>query len=117
MAGAAEQVVGQAGPGLGSPRAGLVADATSAAAALVSGGLLCLGAVAVPAVTTVDPGSGPRGRGGRRQARATDAGGRSVSLPGTGSEGSPPSATTRLSASTCTTFGRSVRASASSTCA
>ncbi|MGZ0199717.1 MFS transporter [Streptomyces sp. RM1] len=49
---AAEQIVGQAGPDIGNMRGGLVADATSGAAALVSGGLLCLGAVAVVGATT-----------------------------------------------------------------
>ena len=52
--GAAEQIVGQAGPDIGNMRGGLVAGATSGAAALVSGGLLCLGAVAVVAATTAD---------------------------------------------------------------
>ncbi|WP_328983088.1 MFS transporter [Streptomyces mirabilis] len=51
---AAEQIVGQAGPDIGNMRGGLVADATSGAAALVSGGLLCLGAVAVVGATTAD---------------------------------------------------------------
>ncbi|MFE4973945.1 MFS transporter [Kitasatospora sp. NPDC056651] len=51
---AAEQIVGQAGPDVGSMRGGLVADATSGAAALVSGGLLCLGAVVVVGATTTD---------------------------------------------------------------
>lgn len=51
---AAEQIVGQAGPDMGNMRGGLVADATSGAAALVSGGLLCLGAVAVVGATTAD---------------------------------------------------------------
>ncbi|MEV0123280.1 MFS transporter [Streptomyces sp. NPDC050703] len=51
---AAEQIVGQAGPDIGNLRGGLVADATSGAAALVSGGLLCLGAVAVVGATTAD---------------------------------------------------------------
>ncbi|MFF9817708.1 MFS transporter [Streptomyces sp. NPDC014006] len=50
--GAAEQIVGQAGPDIGNMRAGLVADATSGTAALVSGGLLCLGAVAMVGATT-----------------------------------------------------------------
>ncbi|WP_433147134.1 MFS transporter [Actinomadura nitritigenes] len=50
--GAAEQIVGQAGPDLGNLRAGLVADATSGTAAAVSGGLLCLGAVAAVAAAT-----------------------------------------------------------------
>ncbi|MFE4519646.1 MFS transporter [Kitasatospora sp. NPDC056783] len=51
---AAEQIVGQAGPDVGSMRGGLVADATSGAVALVSGGLLCLGAVVVLGATTTD---------------------------------------------------------------
>ncbi len=51
---AAEQIVGQAGPDIGNMRGGLVADVTSGAAALVSGGLLCLGAVAVVGATTAD---------------------------------------------------------------
>ncbi|WP_202125044.1 hypothetical protein [Actinomadura physcomitrii] len=50
--GAAEQIVGQAGPDLGNLRAGLVADATSGTVAAVSGGLLCLGAVAAVAAAT-----------------------------------------------------------------
>ncbi|MER5636624.1 MFS transporter [Kitasatospora sp. NPDC002227] len=44
--GAVEQMAGQAGPDLGNLRAGLVAGAGSAQTALVSGGLLCLLAVA-----------------------------------------------------------------------
>jgi MFS family permease len=51
---AAELIVGQAGPDLGNMRAGLVADTTSGATALVSGGLLCLGAVAAIGLTTAD---------------------------------------------------------------
>lgn len=51
---AAEQIVGQAGPDIGNMRAGLVADATSGAAALIGGGLLCLGAVAVVGATHAD---------------------------------------------------------------
>ncbi|MER0477572.1 MFS transporter [Streptomyces sp. Edi2] len=51
---AAEQIVGQAGPDIGNMRGGLVADASSGATALVSGGLLCLGAVAVVGATTAD---------------------------------------------------------------
>ncbi|MGV9565337.1 MFS transporter [Streptomyces sp. NPDC003480] len=43
---AAEQIVGQAGPNLGNLRGGLVAGWTSGATALVSGGLMCLLAVA-----------------------------------------------------------------------
>ncbi|AUG80226.1 MFS transporter [Kitasatospora sp. MMS16-BH015] len=48
---AVEQIVGQAGPDLGNLRAGVVAGASSAATALVSGGLLCLAAVAAVAAT------------------------------------------------------------------
>ncbi|MFF8028610.1 MFS transporter [Streptomyces sp. NPDC007896] len=51
---AAEQIVGQAGPDIGNMRGGLVADVTSGAVALASGGLLCLGAVAVVGATTLD---------------------------------------------------------------
>ncbi|WP_406473229.1 MFS transporter [Streptomyces platensis] len=62
---AAEQIVGQAGPDLGNLRGGLVADATSGTTALVSGGLLCIGAVAL--VGTATPGlrwfSAPSPRG------------------------------------------------------
>jgi hypothetical protein len=43
---AAEQIVGQAGPDLGNLRGGLVAGVTSGTAALVSGGVLCVVAVA-----------------------------------------------------------------------
>ncbi|WAL67389.1 MFS transporter [Amycolatopsis cynarae] len=49
--GAAEQIVGQAGPDVGNMRAGLVASATSGPAALVSGGLLCVAAIVAIAVT------------------------------------------------------------------
>ncbi|NUS14846.1 MAG: MFS transporter [Streptomyces sp.] len=52
--GAAEQIVGRAGPDLGNLRGGLVAGATSGTAALVSGGLLCLAAVAVVGATTAE---------------------------------------------------------------
>lgn len=55
---AAEQIVGLAGPDIGNMRAGLIAGLTSGAAALVSGGLLCLAAVGVVALTT------PKLRGG-----------------------------------------------------
>ncbi|MEU3987813.1 MFS transporter [Streptomyces platensis] len=62
---AAEQIVGQTGPDLGNLRGGLVADATSGTTALVSGGLLCIGAVAL--VGTATPGlrwfSAPSPRG------------------------------------------------------
>ncbi|MER6004163.1 MFS transporter [Nonomuraea angiospora] len=51
---AAEQIVGQAGPDLGNMRGGLVADATSGAVALISGGLLCLAAVAAVGASTPD---------------------------------------------------------------
>ncbi|MFJ7150699.1 MFS transporter [Streptomyces sp. NPDC100445] len=67
--GAAEQIVGQAGPDLGNMRGGLVADATSGTAALVSGGLLCLGAVAVVGLTTADL----RGRRAARTVRTARA--------------------------------------------
>lgn len=50
--GAAEQIVGQAGPDLGNMRQGLLADATSGVTALVSGGLLCVGAVALVGAAT-----------------------------------------------------------------
>jgi MFS family permease len=49
---AAEQIVGQAGPDVGNMRAGLAAGATSGTAALVSGGLLCVAAVAAIVWTT-----------------------------------------------------------------
>ncbi|WP_018503117.1 MFS transporter [Parafrankia discariae] len=49
---AAETIVGQAGPHLGNLRGGVVAAATTGTASLISGGLLCLGAVAVVAATT-----------------------------------------------------------------
>ncbi|MFC7220299.1 MFS transporter [Streptomyces polyrhachis] len=50
--GAAEQIVGQAGPDLGNLRGGLVADVSSGRVALLSGGLLCLAAVAVVGART-----------------------------------------------------------------
>jgi MFS family permease len=49
---AAEQIVGLAGPDIGNMRAGLLATATSGTAALVSGGLLCVAAVAVISTAT-----------------------------------------------------------------
>ncbi|MBI0293367.1 MFS transporter [Streptomyces sp. PRKS01-29] len=49
---AAEQLVGQAGPDIGNMRGGLVAEATSGMGAVVSGGLLCIGAVVAVATTT-----------------------------------------------------------------
>ncbi len=55
---AAEQIVGQAGPDVGNMRAGIVAGLTSGTTSLVTGGLLCIAAVAAVAVTTpmTDPG-------------------------------------------------------------
>lgn len=50
--GAAEAIVGQAGPSAGNARAGLVAGWTSGAFSLVSGGVLCLLAVAAVAFRT-----------------------------------------------------------------
>lgn len=49
---AAEQIVGQAGPDIGNLRAGLTAGLTSGVTAVVSGGLLCVAAVALIARTT-----------------------------------------------------------------
>jgi len=49
---AAEQIAGQAGPELGNLRAGLTAAATSGSVALVSGGVLCLAAIAAIVVKT-----------------------------------------------------------------
>lgn len=77
------------------------------------------GAPPAPPEEPVPP-HGPTRRTAPRPApylRATAPGPRTVPLPGAGSEGSAPRSTTRLRASTWTTRGRSVRASASSTCA
>ncbi|KUN83069.1 MFS transporter [Streptomyces bungoensis] len=49
---AAEQIVGQAGPSLGNVRGGLLAGWTSGTFSLVTGGLLCVLAVAAVAATT-----------------------------------------------------------------
>lgn len=49
---AAEQIVGQASPELGNLRAGLLAHATSGPVALVSGGLMCVAAVAAVGAST-----------------------------------------------------------------
>ncbi|WAZ21906.1 MFS transporter [Streptomyces cinnabarinus] len=49
---AAEQIVGQAGPHLGNLRGGVVAGWTSGATALLTGGLLCVLAVAYVATAT-----------------------------------------------------------------
>ena len=51
---AAEQIVGQAGPDVGNLRGGLVAGLTSGTTALVSGGLLCVAAVALIARISPD---------------------------------------------------------------
>jgi MFS family permease len=48
---AAEQIVGRAGPDLGNMFSGVLADATTGATALVTGGLLCVGAVVLVAST------------------------------------------------------------------
>ncbi|MEU5535296.1 MFS transporter [Streptomyces sp. NPDC020362] len=61
---AAEQIVGQAGPSLGNVRGGLIAGWSSGTTALVSGGLLCVLAVAAVAGTTPelrDAGTGADG--------------------------------------------------------
>ncbi|BCY10507.1 MFS transporter [Actinoplanes sp. L3-i22] len=58
---AAEQIVGSAGPDLGNLRAGLVAGAFSGTAALVSGGVLCVAAVALIRRSLPQAGS-PNGR-------------------------------------------------------
>ncbi|MFF2201942.1 MFS transporter [Streptomyces sp. NPDC058145] len=49
---AAEQIVGQAGPSLGNVRGGLLAGFSSGTTALVSGGLMCVLAVAAVAAAT-----------------------------------------------------------------
>jgi MFS family permease len=49
---AAEQIVGQAGPDVGNMRGGLVAGATSGTFSLVSGGVLCVLAVALVGAST-----------------------------------------------------------------
>jgi MFS family permease len=49
---AAEQIVGRAGPDIGNMRGGLLAGTTSGTAALISGGLLCMAAVALVDRTT-----------------------------------------------------------------
>ena len=48
---AAEQIISQAGPDLGNLRGGLVASATSGTVSLISGGLLCISAVALIGTT------------------------------------------------------------------
>ncbi|MEU2061823.1 MFS transporter [Streptomyces sp. NPDC013455] len=58
---AAEQIVGQAGPSLGNARGGLVAGWTSGTTALISGGLLCVLAVAAVATTTPELRAGTTG--------------------------------------------------------
>jgi len=64
---AAEQIVGQAGPDVGSMRGGLVAGATSGTAALVSGGVLCLAAVALVGAATPELRRSSAARPGRDQ--------------------------------------------------
>jgi MFS family permease len=64
---AAEQIVGQAGPDVGSMRGGLVAGATSGTAALVSGGVLCLAAVALVGAATPELRRSSAPRPGRDQ--------------------------------------------------
>ncbi|MGW1001672.1 MFS transporter [Streptomyces sp. NPDC002520] len=49
---AAEAIVGQAGPSLGNVRGGLLAGWTSGATSLITGGLMCVLAVAAVAVST-----------------------------------------------------------------
>jgi len=49
---AAEQIVGHAGPDVGNMRGGLVADAMSGRAALLSGGLLCVAVVVLIGMRT-----------------------------------------------------------------
>lgn len=64
---AAEQIVGQAGPDVGNMRGGLVAGATSGTAALVSGGVLCLAAVALIGAATPELRRPPAARPDRDQ--------------------------------------------------
>jgi len=64
---AAEQIVGQAGPDVGSMRGGLVAGATSGTAALVGGGVLCLAAVALVGAATPELRRSSAARPGRDQ--------------------------------------------------
>ncbi|MGC0327714.1 MFS family permease [Streptomyces sp. SAI-170] len=70
---AAELIVGQAGPHLGNLRGGLLAGWTSGATALITGGLMCLAAVATVAGTTPEL---------RRDAGASSAGARKGERPG-----------------------------------
>jgi MFS family permease len=64
---AAEEIVGQAGPDVGNMRGGLVAGATSGTAALVSGGVLCLAAVALVGAATPELRRSSAARPGRDQ--------------------------------------------------
>ncbi|MGW3356438.1 MFS transporter [Streptomyces bungoensis] len=57
---AAEQIVGQAGPSLGNVRGGLLAGWTSGTFSLVTGGLLCVLAVAAVAAATPELRDGAR---------------------------------------------------------
>ncbi|WP_171162959.1 MFS transporter [Streptomyces sp. I05A-00742] len=72
-AGSVEQVIGQAGPDVGNMRGGLVADATSGVTSLVSGGLLCVAAVAAVATTTPGLWRSPRPTAGSCSAKAAGA--------------------------------------------
>ncbi|MFD8912251.1 MFS transporter [Streptomyces sp. NPDC059575] len=64
--GAAEQIVGRAGPDLGNMRGGLVASATTGTTALVSGGLLCVLAVVAVGAATAELRRTPASPGGGR---------------------------------------------------
>ncbi|PJN39198.1 MFS transporter [Streptomyces sp. CB02959] len=79
--GAAEQIVGQAGPDVGNMRGGVVADATSGVTALVSGGVLCLVAVVLVGMATPGLRRGSTGAAdGAERGDAGDAGG--LAAPG-----------------------------------
>ncbi|MGW6905820.1 MFS transporter [Streptomyces sp. NPDC054940] len=61
---AAEQIVGQGGPHLGNLRGGLIAGWSSGATALVTGGLLCVLAVAYVGTSTPELRDGAEEKGG-----------------------------------------------------
>jgi predicted MFS family arabinose efflux permease len=88
---AAEQIVGQAGPDVGNMRGGLVAGATSGAAALVSGGVLCLAAVVLVGAATPGLRRSSTARPGRDQRPARP--GPVASLAGTASATARPAGT------------------------
>ncbi|MGW4196436.1 MFS transporter [Streptomyces sp. NPDC005004] len=67
--GAAEQIVGQAGPDLGNLRGGFVASVTTGTTALVSGGLLCVLAVIAVGAATAELRRVPVHGGGGRPCR------------------------------------------------